>query len=181
MGNVVVTPRARGGGNEAAMIVIALGANLSSAVHGSPRATLEAALGRFGDLGLRVIRRSRWYETAPVPVSSQPWYVNAVVVVESALSPSAMLDRLQEMESGFGRVRAELNEPRILDLDIVDFDGRVEAGPPILPHPRLAQRAFVLMPLRDVAPGWTHPVTGQSVERLLADLPAGQQIRIQPD
>jgi 2-amino-4-hydroxy-6-hydroxymethyldihydropteridine diphosphokinase len=87
------------------------------------------------------------------------------------LSPAALLTLLHEVEASFGRKRAEPNAPRTLDLDILDYEGRVEQGPPVLPHPRMAGRAFVLLPLRDVAPDWRHPVSGQSISDLISALP----------
>jgi 2-amino-4-hydroxy-6-hydroxymethyldihydropteridine diphosphokinase len=81
------------------------------------------------------------------------------------------MDILHRIESDYGRTRsAKRNAPRTLDLDLIDYDGRVEEGPPLLPHPRLADRAFVLIPLSDIAPDWRHPVTGHSVTELVAAL-----------
>ncbi len=79
--------------------------------------------------------------------------------------------RLHEVEREFGRVRDVRNAPRTLDLDLLDYDGRVEGGPPVLPHPRIEQRAFVLVPLADVAPLWKHPVSGRNVRALIDALP----------
>ncbi|HTH96179.1 MAG TPA: 2-amino-4-hydroxy-6-hydroxymethyldihydropteridine diphosphokinase [Stellaceae bacterium] len=162
------------------MILIALGANLPSAIHGTPRQTLEAALVALAASGVCVLARSRWYETAPVPVSDQPWYVNGVASVATELSPIALLALLHDVECRFGRVRGAVNEARLVDLDIVDYEGRVEVGPPILPHPRAHERGFVLLPLADVAPRWHHPATGLGVAELLAALPPGQDIRVLP-
>ena len=67
------------------------------------------------------------------------------------------------------------NAPRTLDLDLIDYDGRVENGPPVLPHPRLKERAFVLVPVADIAPNWRHPATGQSISELIAALAAGER------
>ena len=131
------------------MILIGLGANLPSPEHGPPRATLAAALEALQARGARVLRRSPWYESAPVPPSGQPWYVNAVAEVESGLSPPALLDALLAVEAGFGRVRGARNASRSVDLDLLDYGGLV-TGPdekPELPHPRLHERAFVLLPL----------------------------------
>lgn len=157
------------------MILIALGGNLPTS-HGSPRQTLEAALLRFPAHGFAVAARSPWYETAPVPVSDQPNYVNGVVRVETALDAGATMAALHAIEAEFGRVRSVPNAARGLDLDLLDYEGMVRTASPALPHPRLGERAFVLYPLRDVAPHWRHPVSGESAAEMIAKLPPGQQI-----
>jgi len=157
--------------------LVAVGANLPSA-YGPPRATCEAALAELAGRGLRIVRRSRWYESAPVPLADQPWYVNGVVAVETDLSPEALLALLHDVERQFGRERRELNAARVLDLDLLAYGDLVRRDPPpILPHPRLAERAFVVLPLADVAPDWRHPVTGQSVADMRQALPPEQAIR----
>lgn len=161
------------------MKLLGLGANLSSARHGSPRETLLAALAALAAAGVRVLARSRWYDSAAWPDPSQPRYWNAVVAVETALDPVSLLVLLHRVEEGLGRVRGALNAPRTVDLDLLDYDGLVRNGPdaPILPHPRMAERGFVLLPLRDVAPNWRHPVTGASVDALISALPPDGDVR----
>jgi 2-amino-4-hydroxy-6-hydroxymethyldihydropteridine diphosphokinase len=158
---------------------IGLGANLPSPEHGTPRETLAAAMQALEARGLAIVARSPVYESEPVPVSDQPWYLNAVVEVATDLDAPATLAVLHSVENAFGRVRAVRNEPRVLDLDLLDHRGIVRDGPesPLLPHPRLADRAFVLLPLRDIAPQWRHPVSRRSVGELLESLPEGQHIR----
>lgn len=158
------------------MILVALGANLPSRF-GPPRATLEAALARLEAVGLRVAARSPWYLTAPVPVSDQPDYVNGVAVVETERDAVATLAALHAVEAEFGRVRTVANAPRAIDLDLIAYHDIVRDAAPILPHPRMHLRAFVLYPLADVAPGWVHPVSGETVAELIAALPPGQGIR----
>jgi len=160
-------------------ILIGLGANLPSPEHGAPVATLEAAVAALTARGLAIRARSRWWESAPVPVSDQPWYVNGVVEVETALDPEALLVLLHEVETAFGRHRSVPNAPRILDLDLLAYGGLVRPGPkpPLLPHPRMAERAFVLHPLRDIRPDWRHPATGQSLAALVARLAPEQSVR----
>jgi 2-amino-4-hydroxy-6-hydroxymethyldihydropteridine diphosphokinase len=163
-------------------ILIAVGANLPSPEFGPPRTTCEAALQELSWRGLRILRRSRWFETAPVPASDQPWYVNGVTAVETDRSPEALLALLHDVERRFGRERRELNAARILDLDIVAYGDLVRTDPPpILPHPRMHERAFVLLPLADVAPDWRHPADGRSLSDLLRALPPEQQIRPLPE
>jgi 2-amino-4-hydroxy-6-hydroxymethyldihydropteridine diphosphokinase len=160
-------------------IYLGLGANLPSAEHGMPRQTLEAAIRAIGDAGLRVVARAPFYESEPVPVSDQPWYLNTVIEVASDEPAPAVLGLLHSVENAFGRVRAVRNEARVLDLDLLDCRGEIRMGPepPILPHPRLAERAFVLLPLHDLAPDWRHPASGRTVGQLIAALPPGQRIR----
>lgn len=160
------------------MILVALGANLPGPA-GPPLAQCEAALARLAETGVNVIARSRWYESAPVPASDQPRYVNGVVAVRTTLGPSALLETLHGVERALGRVRGEANAARTIDLDLIDYDGLVRGGdePPILPHPRMAERGFVLRPLADVMPAWRHPVSGRSVGELLAGLPFDPSLR----
>lgn len=153
------------------MILIAFGANLPSPRFGPPRETIEAALEALEARGVSVLARSRWYSTAPVPPSGQPRYVNLVAWVSSDLTPGGLMAVLHEVEAEFGRVRAERNAARVLDIDLLDHDGTVETDWPVLPHPRMSERAFVLVPLRDVAPDWRHPVSGDAVDDLIAAAP----------
>jgi 2-amino-4-hydroxy-6-hydroxymethyldihydropteridine diphosphokinase len=152
------------------MILVALGGNLESPA-GSPAATLVAALGEMSAQRIRVLKVSPFYRTPAWPDPSDPPFTNAVARVATPLGPAGLLQGLHTIEAAFGRARSRPNAPRTLDLDLIDYDGRVEDGPPQLPHPRIAERAFVLQPLADVAPNWIHPVTHKSVTALLAALP----------
>jgi 2-amino-4-hydroxy-6-hydroxymethyldihydropteridine diphosphokinase len=160
-------------------VYIGLGANLPSPTHGMPRETLAAAMRDLAARGLAIVARSALYESEPVPVSDQPWFLNAVIEVATDLSPPEVLAILHSVENAFGRIRGIRNEPRVLDLDLLDHRGAVRDGPdsPLLPHPRLVDRAFVLLPLRDIAPDWHHPVSGLKITELLESLPEGQRIR----
>jgi 2-amino-4-hydroxy-6-hydroxymethyldihydropteridine diphosphokinase len=158
-------------------IFLGAGANLPHERYGSPRQTLEAALAALDGQGVRLVRISPWYRTAPVPASDQPWFVNAVAEVDSALPADALLAALHVVEAAFGRARTVPNAARPIDLDLLDYCGEIAAGGPgkaTLPHPRLAGRAFVLRPLADLAPDWRHPVTGQPIAELLRALPTDQ-------
>ena len=160
-------------------IFIALGANLEHPTYGPPRRALEAALEDLGRRGVAVRRVSPWYRTAPVPASDQPWYVNAVAEVATDLPADALLARLHAVEDAFGRVRTVPNAARLIDLDLLDFNGEIAAGGPgraTLPHPRMEGRAFVIRPLADLAPDWRHPRSGVTISALLAALPADQVI-----
>ena len=159
------------------MILVALGANLTNPIYGSPVETLTTALAEMTVQGIEIEARSRWYETAPVPVSDQPWYVNGVVRITTALGPGPLLGRLHGIEAAFGRVRTMVNEARVIDVDLLAYGDRIEGGWPVLPHPRLQERAFVLLPLRDVAPHWRHPITGEDIGTMLARIGPAQLTR----
>ncbi|MFQ5984934.1 MAG: 2-amino-4-hydroxy-6-hydroxymethyldihydropteridine diphosphokinase [Alphaproteobacteria bacterium] len=158
--------------HEDEFIFIGLGANLPSP-HGPPRASLKVALGALAAKGVKVVACSRLYRSRPLPPSHQPWYVNGVAAVETALPPEALLAVLEAMERDFGRRReARRWAPRPLDLDLLSYRGMLRDGhpPPELPHPRLHERAFVLLPLADLAPDWRHPRLGLSVAEMIARL-----------
>jgi 2-amino-4-hydroxy-6-hydroxymethyldihydropteridine diphosphokinase len=151
------------------MILIALGANLPSQA-GPPHATLAAALASLETRHVEIQAASSFYETAAWPDPNDPPFVNAVAAVRTGLQPVALMGLLHKVETDFGRKRSVPNAPRSLDIDLIDYDGRIEAGPPQLPHPRLGGRAFVLVPLRDIAPAWRHPVSGLTVQEMLDSL-----------
>ncbi|GBQ29228.1 2-amino-4-hydroxy-6-hydroxymethyldihydropteridine diphosphokinase [Gluconacetobacter azotocaptans] len=152
------------------MILIAIGANLPGPDGEGPLATCRWAVEQIAAIpGITVEAVSHWYESAPVPPSGQPPYINGVVRATGAISPEALLAALQQIEARAGRVRTVANAARPLDLDIVAMGACVRAAPdPILPHPRAEARAFVLLPVRDVAPGWRDPHSGRSVDDLVA-------------
>ncbi len=173
------------------MILVAVGANLPGPDGAGPIDNCERGLALMGRSGIEIVARSRWYRSPAVPKSAQPDYVNGVVRVATRETPEGLLRRLHAIEARMGRVRgaanAAANAARVIDLDLLAFgatirdgtgrdgtgrDGAAEGGRPglRLPHPRLHQRAFVLLPLREVAPLWTHPVTGLDIDRLVADL-----------
>lgn len=154
---------------------IGYGANLPHERHGSPRQTLTAALRQLTSDDFAFVAQSAWYQSAPVPISDQPWYINGVAKVATHLDAETLLDLLHRTESEFGRTRSVPNAARPIDLDLLDFDGQIVPGPGlVLPHPRLHLRAFVLLPLREIAPDWKHPVTGDSIDRLIDALEPGQ-------
>ena len=144
---------------------IALGANL-----GDPAATVNAAFAALAELPQSMLTaRSALYRTAPVGILDQPEFVNAAARITTQLAQEALLDQLLAIEQRFGRIRAERNGPRTLDLDILLYDDLVIDTPRLtLPHPRLHLRAFVLYPLADLAPDLALPGRGS----LAAWLPA---------
>ena len=175
--------RSSGTSHDECVILVALGGNLPTE-HGDPRRTLEAALREMEAHGIRVVAVSRFFRTPPISPHEQPDFVNAVAEVETDLGPAELLAELHGIERQFGRERRLRWFERTLDLDLLDYRGEVveavgergpEAGtgplPLALPHPGIPERGFVLVPLRDVAPAWKHPITGNSVDELVAALP----------
>jgi 2-amino-4-hydroxy-6-hydroxymethyldihydropteridine diphosphokinase len=159
------------------LILIGLGANLDSPRGGAPHDTLTAALAALECEGIVILARSRWYRSAPVPPSEQPWFINAVASLATALDAPDLLVLLQAVEGRFGRVRGVRNAARALDLDLLDYRGRrVEAPDLILPHPRLHQRRFVLEPLAEIAPEWRHPTLDLTARQLLVPLDGAQPV-----
>jgi 2-amino-4-hydroxy-6-hydroxymethyldihydropteridine diphosphokinase len=149
------------------MAVVAVGANL-----GDARGTVQAAMEALARLPLsRCVRVSSLYRTAPFQAQG-PDFINAVVLLETALSAPDLLAALQALETAAGRERPYLNAPRTLDLDVVTYGEASVSSPHLtLPHPRWQERAFVVCPLRDVAPervsqAMLAAVAGQSIERL---------------
>ena len=153
--------------------VVALGGNVAGD-YGSSEALLEAALARFAEAGLPILRRSSWWRSAAWPDPSDQEYRNGVVLVEARLSPQALIRTLFMLENEFGRMRSVRNAPRTLDLDLIAH-GRIVSDDPelTLPHPRAHERLFVMGPLAQIAPDWRHPVLGRTAAELAASATVG--------
>ena len=158
------------------MIYIGLGANLDSPKYGPPLNTLMAALDVINTCDCTVIRRSPWYKSASVPDPTLPWFVNGVAELNSMLAPDELLARLHAVEDQFDRIRTVPNAPRTLDLDLLVYNDVVSTGSEkaIVPHPRMQDRAFVLLPLKDLAPDWIDPRNGLTLKALIDKLPDDQ-------
>ncbi|WP_375283555.1 2-amino-4-hydroxy-6-hydroxymethyldihydropteridine diphosphokinase [Marinicauda pacifica] len=164
-------------------IYIALGSNQAH-MGKTPARTLCFALGELVRRGVQIEAASRPWRTPAWPDPSDPPFSNACARVTTGLEPGALLDVLHEVEDVFGRARGKRNAPRTLDLDLIDYRGRVsgQGGDGlILPHPRAAARSFVLLPLREIAPDWRDPVSGLDIDRLVARLGAKDRARARPD
>ena len=162
-------PEVRGSSVHSA--AIALGSNLPSGL-GGPRENLDEAVRRIGALG-RVVALSSYLATAPEMFLDQPEFVNAALVLETALGPVDLMRGLLAIEVEMGRVRVGIpaKGPRLIDLDLILFDDLVmETADLTVPHPGIAGRGFVLKPLAEIAAGWVHPVTGVTVAEMLKQL-----------
>jgi len=155
-------------------VVIALGGNLARR-GGSLQEALERALSILPAAGIEVLRRSRWWRSAAWPDPTQPPYLNGVALVRTALEPRAVLEALLRTEAGLGRRRSTANAPRTVDLDLIAYGRRVIDEPAlVLPHPRAADRLFVMGPLAEIAPEWRHPVLGKTAAELAAAATVGK-------
>ena len=153
---------------------IGMGANL-----GDRAGHLSGAAASLGEQrGVRIVRGSRVYETAPVGVTDQPEFLNAVLQVETDLTPRALMDLLLQVERQFGRVRREKWGPRSLDLDLLLYGNRVICDTGLeVPHPHLHERDFVLVPLCDLCPDGRHPVLKETFRTLKQSLGTCGRIR----
>jgi len=167
------------------MIIIGLGANLAFNNFASLRATCGAAVAEMEHNDLKINSYSSWYQSPPWPPSDQPSYVNGACAVSTKLTPKKLLEQIFVIERSFGRERSAKNAARTLDLDLLAYDSMqtdLESDlVPILPHPRLSERAFVLYPIQDIAPEWTHPRTGASVTKMISALPQPIEIKQMED
>jgi 2-amino-4-hydroxy-6-hydroxymethyldihydropteridine diphosphokinase len=141
---------------------LSLGSNL-----GNRRSHLARALAALGKAGVKVVRSSSLYLTQPVGYAAQPWFYNQVVEVSTDLEPAGLLTLVKTVEKNLGRGAAGRNRPRVIDIDILTAEDRVIATRRLtIPHPRMAERNFVLVPLLEVAPGAIHPLLKVTISDL---------------
>nr|WP_282569065.1 2-amino-4-hydroxy-6-hydroxymethyldihydropteridine diphosphokinase [Aliiroseovarius sp. S2029] len=177
-----------------------MGSNATSSLRESAK-IIHDAVEQLAALGLRITRKSRYYSTPCFPAGAGPDFVNAVVGIDSDLPPADILAVLHEVEEAFGRERPSRWAPRTLDLDLLACGDQIlpdifilkrwmtlplaeqmKQAPDqlILPHPRLHERAFVLIPLADVAPQWRHPITQMTVKQMVDELPDADKKGVLP-
>ena len=150
-----------------ASVALGLGSNIGDRIGWCRRAVHELR----NHPEIRIVKGSAWYETRPVGYANQPDFVNGAVLVETSLAPMRLLDVLKEIELRLGRSATWKNGPREIDLDLLLYDDLVLDLPGLaLPHPAMADRAFVLVPLAEIHPALVHPVHGRTVLELLEDL-----------
>jgi 2-amino-4-hydroxy-6-hydroxymethyldihydropteridine diphosphokinase len=158
-------------------VIVALGCNDKGAWT-TCREALEAALARFRSEGIDVIARSGWWSSLAWPDPSDPPFLNGVVIVRTDHDPHALMATLGRIEDAFGRRRSVRNAPRTLDLDLIAY-GRLSGDLEglILPHPRAAERRFVMAPLAEIMPDWVHPTNGRTAFDLAASASVGADAR----
>jgi 2-amino-4-hydroxy-6-hydroxymethyldihydropteridine diphosphokinase len=156
------------------LIYLSLGSNL-----GDRAANLDRAIAALPEAGVRMLRRSSLYETEPVDFLAQPWFLNCVVEAETSLMPRQLLHALQGIERAFGSSKLVARGPRIIDLDILFYGASVICTEEMeIPHPRMDQRRFVLVPLAELAPGLRHPVIGATIAELIAGAQDNSTVRV---
>src|SRR6516162_7169087 len=152
---------------------LSLGSNV-----GDRKKNLSTAIDRLGAVG-RVESISSFYETEPVEVTDQPWFLNCAVALETSATPEHLMKDLLAIEQEMGRKRIQEKGPRTIDIDILLFGDQVMNGPDLtIPHPAMHQRRFVLEPLAEIAPEAMHPLLRKTVQELLGNLVPGQAIRL---
>jgi len=154
-------------------VYLGLGSNL-----GDRAANLEGAIAALAVEGVETVKRSSLYATEPVGFAPQNWFLNCVIEAATELMPRQLLRATQQVEHDVGRRRLVRNGPRIVDIDILFYGANVISMPDLeIPHPRIAERRFVLIPLRELAPSLRHPTLRATIAELLSGTPDRSEVR----
>lgn len=155
-------------------VYLSLGSNI-----GDRAGNIARAVAALASHGVRVTRESSLYETEPVDFREQDWFLNSVVEAETDLTPAEVMDSLLRIERALGRQRLAPKGPRLIDMDIVLFGSSIVRTPELeVPHPRMAERRFVLVPFNEIAPGVWHPVLKKTIAELLAEVSDPSEVRL---
>jgi 2-amino-4-hydroxy-6-hydroxymethyldihydropteridine diphosphokinase len=155
-------------------VYLSLGSNV-----GDRRAQIESALALLENECVRIVKRSSLYETEPVDMVDQPWFLNSVIEAQTDLSPREVLEAIQRIEERLGRERTIPRGPRTIDIDVLLYDAIVLREPQLeIPHPRMARRRFVLVPFAEIAPAQVHPTSRRTIGDLLAACVDRSEVRV---
>lgn len=160
------------------MIYLNIGSNLKS-IFGDKIKNLNKAIEFIKKEKIKIIRTSNYYQTPSYPNTRYPKFVNMCLKIETSLKPSVLLVKLKKIEIKLGRLKTSKNLPRVCDIDIIDYKGKnVKIGKLILPHPRMHLRNFVLFPLKEIEPSWSHPKNKKNIGYLVNGLRQKSRLEI---
>ena len=152
------------------MIYLNIGSNLPSC-YGGRRANIKKSVKFLKELKIKLIDISDFYETPSYPDKTKPKFINLCLKIETNLRPNILLKEIQKIEKKMGRNRSKANEPRVCDIDIIDYKGKIINENDLkIPHPKLHLRNFVIYPLREIEPGWLHPTFNKKINSFFLDL-----------
>jgi 2-amino-4-hydroxy-6-hydroxymethyldihydropteridine diphosphokinase len=152
-------------------IIIGIGGNIHSSDGLHPIEIGEKALKSMRQLSINIEKKSSWYLSDPIPKSDQPKFFNSIVFAKTTLNEFDLLATLHDIENNFGRVRKNINEARVIDLDLIDYSSKILKNKNIvIPHPRAHLRRFVMQPLAEVEKNWIHPILKLSATDILNGL-----------
>ena len=152
-------------------IIVGIGGNLFSKEGLHPVQVCQEAIKLLKPMSIIVKKQSSWYCSDPIPKSDQPKFFNSILVASTTLNELDVLNSLHVIEKKFGRIRKNINEARIIDLDLIDYSSKIyDSKDIVLPHPRAHLRRFVMQPLYEIEKNWIHPILKTSVAEILEQL-----------
>ena len=159
-------------------IIIGIGGNIKSDDGSHPIHIAMKAINSLENYSIQVIEQSSWYESEPIPKSNQPNFFNCIVFANTILNELDVLKVLHKIEHTLGRRRKTVNEPRVIDLDLIDYSNKILSNKEIIiPHPRAHTRRFVMEPLAELDPNWVHPILKTNVYKILKKI-NNQKVKI---